>query len=355
MNILDYNPNFGTFSSGFEIFSKNEVVDVVKLSGDAVYGYNRIHKQYANPTLEQISTYKPENHIDLAIFRPDFGENIGGRSKSSFYFYDFQACLSFLESNMPEFAIFQTEVGVIPLVNNAPKYVRDGFNQPSKDRIIYLLKEMGYEAYLVVLDEAEYGIPLHRRFAFYVATPNGFDFGMPKSLFTAAGQGGRRRFRTVGDAIGDLKTMGEWAEYSCRPQNQYQRWMREDGVNNVTWHQKPKIQAKTLEKIRAVQPGKGNTANGHGGRSGGYNRARWDRICPAMDHKFYLASSTGGDSIHPIADRPFSIREGCRIHGLPDRLSFDLKTQPKDLAKMIHYSVAPAIGQIFSMALGMTD
>ena len=70
-----------------------------------------------------------------------------------------------------------------------------------------------------------------------------------------------------------------------------------------------------------------------------------------MDAQFYLVSSKLGDSIHPIEDRPFSIREGCRIHGLPDRLSFDLKTPRKVLGRMIHSSVAPAIGEILALAL----
>lgn len=351
MNILEYKPDFGTLSAGFESFFKNEVVDVIKLDKDANYGYNRIHKQWFLSSFQSISSYEPENHIDLAIFKPEFGDKVGRKGKSNFYFYDFQACLSFLEENLPDFAIFQTEVDVISLVNNAPDYVRDGFGQLSKDRIIYLLQIMGYEAYLVVLDEADYGIPLHRSFAFYIATPKGFNLKMPKPLFTATGQGSYAPYRTIAQAIGDLGRMGDWVEYARLPQNSYQKRLRESGVDRVTWHHTPNIKKNTIDKISSIKQGSNNDTIHPKGRSAGYNRAKWDDICRSMDDKFYLVSSKLGDSIHPFENRPFTIREGCRIHGLPDRLSFDLKTPRKVLGRMIHSSVAPAIGEILALAL----
>lgn len=351
MNILEYRPNFGTLSAGFESFFKNDVVEVVKLDKNANYGYNRIHKQWSLSSFQPISTYDPEYDIDLAIFNPDFGKNVGRKGKENFYFYDFQACLSFLEENLPEFAVFQTEKDVIPLVNTAPDYVRDGFGQLSKDRIVYLLQKMGYKAHLVVLDEADYGIPLHRNFAFYIATPKDFNLKIPKPRFTATGRGMYNKFRTIADAIGDLGPMGDWVEYSCRPQNSYQRRLRDEKVDKVTWHHPSKIKESTKEKITSIKQGSNNDTFIPSGRSKGYNRAKWDDICRSMDAQFYLVSSKLGDSIHPIENRPFSIREGCRIHGLPDQLSFDLKTPRKVLGEMIHSSVAPTIGEILALAL----
>ena len=76
LKIFEYQPNFGTFSAGFESFNENIVVEVVKLAKDAFYGYNRIHKQWFSSSMIPISTYQPENSIDLAIFNPSFGENI---------------------------------------------------------------------------------------------------------------------------------------------------------------------------------------------------------------------------------------------------------------------------------------
>ena len=351
MKILDYNPNFGTFSNGFEAFDENEVTDVVKLSKNGEYGYNRIHKQWFLHDFNPISTYEPKKKVDLAIMRPEFGENVGKRGKSNFFFYDFEACMTFLSENHPKFAIFQTELDVVPLVNNAEDYIRDGFGNVSKDRIIYKLQELGYKAHLVVLDEAEYGIPLHRSFAFYIATPYDFDFKFPAPLFTRTGMGNFRKFRTVRDAIGDLDEMGDWVSYRTDPQNLYQHYLRNE-EQKVTWHHPQNIKSSIKEKVSVIKQGSNNETLLAKNRSKGYNRAKWDQICRSMDDRFYLFSSSQGDSIHPLEDRPFTIREGCRIHGLPDQLSFELSTSKKHLAKMIHNSASPIIGKLFAIALG---
>lgn len=355
MKILEYRPNFGTFSAGFETFSKNEVIEVIKLTKDANYGYNRLHKQWFLPSIASIATFQSENTVDLAIFNPEFGENVARKGSSNFFFYDFQNCLDFLTNNKPKFAIFQTEVDVIPLLNTADDYVRDGFGQLSKDKLIIKLNNIGYKAYLVVLDEADYGIPLHRSFAFYVATPKNFDLHIPKPFFTATGKGNYNKYRTVADAIGDLGAMGDWVEYKTEPQNVFQRSLRNSDVLKVTWHHPPNIKSSSKKKIASIKQGSNNNTFVAKARSKGYNRAKWDSICRCMDENFYLSSSKLGDSIHPIENRPFSIREGCRIHGLPDKLSFELKTPRKNLAKMIHNSVSPLIGQIFSVALGYIE
>lgn len=349
MRILEYRPNFGTFSAGFENIGDNEVTEVVQLSKDAVYGYNRIHKQWFPSSLESISTFRVEDSVDLAIFNPSFGGKVGRKGRSNFFFYDFQDCLNFLGNNEPRFVVFQTEVDVIPYLN-VGGYVRDGFGQVSRDRLVEKLWGLGYKPYLVVLDEADYGVPLHRSFAFYVGTPLDFDFVLPGGFYSASGRGGYRRFRSVCDAIGDLGVMGDWVEYGVEAQNVFQLAMRCD-QRRVTWHHAPKIKKSQKEKIASIRQGSNNDTPVARGRSKGYNRAKWDSICRCMDDQFYLTSSKQGDSIHPIENRPFSIREGCRIHGLPDNLSFDMKVPRKSLATMIHNSVAPVIGEIFAIAL----
>ena len=78
-----------------------------------------------------------------------------------------------------------------------------------------------------------------------------------------------------------------------------------------------------------------------------------DKIADTIDEHFYLASSKKY-SIHPKFDRPLTIREGCRILGLPDKLSFDLKTSKKSIARMLYKSVSPFIGEILALSLGLS-
>ena len=187
-----------------------------------------------------------------------------------------------------------------------------------------------------------------------MATPVDFELNLPKPLFTATGKGMYNKYRTVCDAIGDLQKMGEWVEYRSEPQNVFQKVMRKKNGEKVTWNLPQNIKESTKEKISFVRQGSNNETPMPKYRSKGYNRAKWDDVCRCMDDRFYLVSSRLGDSIHPIEDRPFTIREGARLHGLPDNLSFDLKTPKKTVAKMIHSSPSPVIGQLFAIAFGQT-
>lgn len=349
MRILEYSPNFGTLSAGFENFGDNEVTDVVKLAKDAEFGYNSIHKQWFPSSFSSILTYEPKKSIDLAIFTPQFGDKVGRKGAANFFFYDFQDCLDFLSEYKPKFAIFQTEPEAIKYINTAPEYIRDGFGQPSKDKIIYSLSQMGYKSHLLVIDEADYGIPLHRKFAFYVATPENFELRVPKGLFTATGKGQYNKYRTVSDAIGDLQKMGEWVEYGSEAQNSYQKRLRNEQSGRVTWNFTGKLRSSVRDKIIQER----DIRRDNKIQSKGYNILQNDKIADVLDEHFYLASSKKY-SIHPKFDRPLTIREGCRIFGLPDKLSFDLKTPKKSIARMLYKSVSPFIGEILGLSLGLS-
>lgn len=350
MNILEYRPIFGTFSLGFENLGQNEVVEVLKLDKEAVFGYNNTHKQWFFNNFDEISTYKPKKSIDLAIFTPEIGGKVGSQAKDNFSFRDFQNCLDFLAREKPKFAIFCTESSAIELINTSDSYVRDGFGQLSKDEVIFQLQQMGYDAYLVAIDEADYGIPSHRRFAFYVATPKGYGFAFPKGNYTRSGRGKYKKHLTVADAIGDLGPKGEWVPYASDPQNVYQRNIR-GKAQNTTWHHSRKIKDTQKETIACIREGQNaSTTNAIKQRSG-YNRPKWAST-PTLDDKFYLVSSRY-DSIHPHEDRPFTIREGARLLGLPDKLSFELKTSKTYIAENIYKSVSPIIGELMAIGLRM--
>lgn len=351
MKILEYRPGFGTFTAGLENFPETEVTNVLKLDKNAYYGYNRIHKQWFSTSLDTIATYTPDEPIDLAYFTPEFGSKVSGHGQNNFFFYDFQNCLTFLDNNHPKFAIFQTEISAIQHLSSANTYIRDGFNQVSNDKLIHKLHTLGYRPHLFVFDEAQYGIPLHRKFALYIATPKNYKLQIPRGLYTATGQGPYLKYRTIQDAISDLDTMGNWVNYKTQPKNTLQKALRDPNTDKVTWNHQPKIKQNTIKKIAKIKQGSNNNTIKPHARSNGYNRAQWDKICRTMDEKFYLVSSTG-DSIHPLKNRPFSIREGCRIHGLPDKLSFDLKTPRPALAKLIHQSISPLIGELLGLSLG---
>lgn len=351
MKIFEYKPNLGTFSLGFETFDPNEVVEVLGLAPNFDFGYNKTHKQWFLPSFQSIHDYELQKKCDLALLNPFIGENIGRKGKDNFSPNDLDACLSFLKRETPEFAIISMDLNAVPLLNTADDYIRDGFDQVSRDYVIKFLQDCGYDAYLVPIDEANYGIPTHREFAFYVATPNDFDMKVPKGLFTETGRGEYNKFRTIAEAIGDLGTLGEWVPYKSEPQTPYQRRLRR-GMERVTWHfLSKKVTKSQKEALKHIKQGSNAKKTKEIRQRAGYNRPKWYEICSKLDHDFYLTSCHSYPSIHPLEDRPFTIREGMRLSGLPDNLSFDLKTPKPEVAKMVSQAIAPAIGELFSVAL----
>lgn len=350
MKIFEYNPILGTFSMGLEFFSQNEVVEVLNLRKNSEFSYNKTHKQWFLPNFSDISSYITENSYDLAILNPQIGEKIGKRGKINFKIDDIQACLQFLERELPKFAIFTFNLDVIPLLNIGEEYVRDGFGQLSKDFLIGSLQNLGYDAYLVAIDEANYGISMHRGVALYIATPKGFKMTFPAGLFRRIATQKYSKFRTIADAIGDLQKLGEWVPYRSQPQNVYQRHLRR-GLDRVTWnflYRPPSMdQFETISKIRQ---GSKAADTKEVRQKAGYVRPKWNRICPTLDDRFYMISSKA-PCLHPLENRPFTIREGMRIMGLPDNVSFDLKTPRREIATMLMQSISPVIGEATAIAL----
>jgi len=355
MRIFDYNPNLGTFSLGFEKFSENEVVEALNISRDALYSYNYTHKRWFLPKIQNymnISDYELENNIDLAILNPKINDKIARKGASNFKIDDILNCLEFLEREKPKFAVITLPGEAIPLLNTAKNYVRDGFNELSKDLIIEKLQKMDYNPYLVALDEANYGIATHKHLGLYIATPLDFDLKFPIGLFNQFGRGKYQKFRSIKDAISDLGSLNEWSPYTSAAQNTYQRMLRYASRDHTTWHFLPRrLKADQKATISHIPQGSNAARTKNVKQKRGYIKPKWDRICPSLDEKFYLTSSNAA-SLHPVHDRPFTMREAMRILGLPDNISFELSVSYKVLAGMVVRSVAPIIGQAVAIGVG---
>lgn len=350
MRIFEYKPNLGGLSLGLERFSQNEVVEVANLSKIAAYSYNNTHKQWFFPNFSAIKDYETEKDYDLAILHPNLGEKLSGKGKINFKINELFDVLAFLERETPEFAIITVDNNAIPLLNIGKEYVRDGFDQLSMDLVVNMLQKIGYKAHLVAIDEASYGIPVHKRIGMYIATPTDFNLKFPKGLYTQYGRGKHNRYRTIADAIGDLGKMSEWSAYSSDPKNIYQRYIRR-GMPKVTWHMlRRKISDQQIDVIKKIREGFKAKNTDSVKQKSGYIRPKWNRICPSLDQKFYTISS-GGPSLHPHENRPFTIREGMRIMGLPDNISFELSVSNKDAAKLVVDSISPTIGEAVALAL----
>lgn len=350
MKIFEYKPKIGGFTIGMEKIGTNEVVEVAGINRTEAYPYNSTHKKWFLPEHSQISEYETKTDYDIAVLHPDVGENLASKGKKKFKTGDLYDCLRFVEYEKPKFAIISTDINTVPLLNRGKNYVRDGFNELSKDIVIQNLQRRGYRAYLIVMDEANYGVPVHREIALYVAVPFDFTLKIPKGQYNKYGKGKYKKFRTVKDAIGDLGEMGEWAPYATEPQNEYQNYLR-GNQPHVTWHfVQKKLKKEQFKIIRQVKQGENAGDVKSVNKNNRYKRPKWDEICHSLDHKFTTVSSNR-QCIHPLHHRTFTMREGMRIMGLPDSVSFDLKDSQVVIRKMIVNSISPIIGEVIALGL----
>ena len=344
MNILDYNPELGTFSAGMESIYHNQVVDAVQLTSKTQYPYNTVHKTLHPPDNTPLEQYKPTEKIDLAVFNPAYKTQPTRQKQEKIDTEDIEAIFTYIEEQKPENIIIKAEPDIIPHLNTAPEPVRDAYGTTSYNDFIFRLGELGYNAHQITLDEANYGVPQHRKFTFFIGTPEDvFLPHVPKKTV--------KKYTTVGQAIGDLGKTGDYVPYRTPPQNRYQERLRNPNLTRVTWHHKARIKPATLEKIHGVLPGSNNNTPIPHGRAKGYNRSRPDRIGRKITHEFFKSGSTTGDTIHPTQDRPYTIREGCRLHGHPDVLSFPLGTPKNLIGQLVHSNPSPITGQIIALLM----
>ena len=354
MKIFEYNPKLGGLSMGMEVFPQNEVVEVLKLSREAQYSYNNTHKQWFQHLNKTIDNYTTQNSFDLAILHPDIGENITKRGRHNFKTDDLEACFDFLAREKPKFAIIPVNIDGIPYLNTANSYVRDGFGELSKDFIIESLQNMGFKASLLAINMASYGVPINKNIAIYVATPPDHQIRVPRTGFSRFGNSSKRRFISIGEAIGDLGSLSEWSPYKTPALNVFQRNMRRS-EGRCTWHFRKRPLTENQEiAIQGVKPGSSASKTPSVKPKRGYFRPKWDSVCKNLDEQYYLTSSLYS-SIHPIENRPFTIREGCRLMGLPDTMTFELKYSPAKISKLVVNSISPIIGEIIAIAINATS
>jgi len=170
----------------------------------------------------------------------------------------------------------------------------------------------GYRVMSDVLDAADFGVPQHRRRAFFVGErddcPSVFEFPSPSHDATT--------WHTVRDAIGDLPepTSATAADYFNH---------EPDGISDLN-----------RLRISHVPPGGGRedipeelrlpchrVSVSKAGHRGVYGRLAWDAPSGTITTK--CNSFTRGRFAHPERDRNITMREAARLQGFPDDFAFE--------------------------------
>lgn len=251
-----------------------------------------------------------------------------------------------------------------------------------RDLILASFKEAGYEAGIVLVSAADFGVPQIRKRVFFIGVRDDLVFSDDHmSLFTAALNKRKcERPVTVDQAISDLPrhvsrddSELEYPRLGRGRCPDYQRVMRLDcdsDVLSADWkqanisrpfrlynHHTKGIEARRQKIIRQVKPGgNGDTISRRLWK--GTRAHKWRRLDPACPSYTILAQMHRDLSewIHPRFDRWISVREAARLQSFHDGFVFQgsesqqLKQVGNAVPPLLALAVADSVRVLLSRA-----
>lgn len=342
MKIFEFHPGIGAFSSGFEYFPENQVVQIQKINKNELYSYNLCHKKrFSVEKSEFIDVSKLKKH-DLALLKPDFGVSMSQKRFRELKFDELWSCLAYIEAYQPKIAIIITPTAVIPHLNLHQEYVKDEFDMISKDIVLASMQASGYMAWQLTVDQVQCGVPMFSPVNFYVAVRN--DLGTPEDTcrptIRHSTSSGKLPYITTLDALSDLPVnrYEPHNSYCVDPINTYQAWCRRDCGSTVMNNLPHQESEEIVAILNNIQEGSSLKKASEGKIAKG-SRAILAR--PAtLSHDFYKIRG-GGAAVHPVCPRAFTIREGMRLHGLPDHIHLLDSLSMSKQASIVHQEISP--------------
>ena len=238
--------------------------------------------------------------------------------------------------------------------------MRKGFGGAWTREVRETLAAAGYRVLHATLDAADYGVPQHRRRAFFAAVRDGAGFRFPEPTHRGGPRPGGIPHVTVGEAIGDLPGVehdSERAEfgYASEPFSNYQRAIRA-GSSGVLNHRPRRLSAIQHERLASLAPGQGAAdlpprLRVRSGYSGAYGRLSRDMVAPAITRWVFHPGS--GRYGHPDDVRTITIREAARLQGFPDTFAFEgsYNQQAGQVGNAVPPILAEALGRSLLEAL----
>jgi DNA (cytosine-5)-methyltransferase 1 len=219
----------------------------------------------------------------------------------------------------------------IVIMENVAEIV-NAYHGAFREEILSLLREWGYFAEVCILDAADYGVPQHRRRAFFFASihqaihfPSQSHSPMRQqfSLFEKT-----TSHLSVWDAIGDLPSIAHGESINCYNQaafSDYQLAMRGD-VDYLYNHTARSLKPKQYERLASIKAGEGAKElpphlqpKSH--YSGAYGRLTKEMVAPTLTR--WLFHSGSGRYGHPVDIRTITIREAARLQSFSDNFIFE--------------------------------
>lgn len=243
------------------------------------------------------------------------------------------------------------------IMENVAEIVK-AFDGELTAEILTLLRSLGYTANVIIIDVADFGVPQHRRRAFFIGSLHG-DIPFPEATHNAPHkilplfESEQKAHIKVWDAIGDLPSLqhsegGDIVSYTMPPQTAYQRKMRID-TQHLYNHVAKKLSPIQYERLSSLEPGEGarqlpEQLRPKSHYSGAYGRLTKDMVARTLTRWLFHAGS--GRYGHPVDIRTITIREAARLQSFSDDFVFEGSfTQA---SSQIGNSVPPLIMEAFA-------
>lgn len=234
--------------------------------------------------------------------------------------------------------------------------------------------ELGYSVAVEKVYTQDYAVPQRRKRVIVVGNRLGIDFSFPQAKTNSTGHIYRETGYTLRRAISGLpkaSTSTEPLVYESIPEEQFEVRLR-DGSESVHDHYFTPPTGIALERIQSLMPGQtmqhlpehlqhdsfrkranrrvrdGTPTEKRGGAPSGLKRLVFDEPC------LTITSASTREFVHPIENRPLTIRECARIQTFPDTFIFTGNDTerirqignaiPPDLAEMLARHIATAYG-----------
>ena len=310
IKILDLFAGVGGLSYGFNnddtfnIIAANEVLpDMAK-----AYLLNHPNVKMFNCDIKNFNINK---QIDLIIGGPPCQaySTVGKRDEKDSRAYLFQEYFRLVKQLNPKMFLFENVTGLLSIQKGQ-----------LFQTIIELFKSIGYTIQYKILNSADFGVPQIRNRIFIIGTKSKTQFNFPNKT--------TNKYLTIKDAISDLPFIGNGQsdnKYSTKPNNDYQKLMRQNCPTILTEHNATKNNEKLIKLMEWLKDGQ-TPINAPiefkptSGFKNTYSKLWWEKPAPTITRNFSTPSSSR--CIHPKCPRPLTIREGARIQSFPDNYKF---------------------------------
>lgn len=195
------------------------------------------------------------------------------------------------------------------------------------------LRELGYYCVFDVLNAADYGVPQIRHRLVILGSRDGKDIRMPERTHAEHPGAGRKRWRTLGEALDGWEEEEREFYNFCPSKERYLKLVPEGG----NWRDLPSgVKGKAL----------GSAFVSWGGRSGFFRRLSRHEPSPALTTR---PDSKATTLCHPTDLRPLTVGEYARIQEFPAEWIFEGTVRKK--YEQVGNAVPIGLGKAIGLAL----